>query len=139
LQGHDAADADQLNKRPKNSNDLLLLSLEPAAESSDARANGISIFVFLISMRLAAVITICAMDARTLKPLAPPVWKQSDGSFVSCLEKIKVLNQNYAEIRQVAQDLLDDAVLMGCSAMQIRQALHKLVDELGNTYGKTDE
>lgn len=79
------------------------------------------------------------MDTRLHDPNAPPVWQRPDGTFVSCHEKIKVLNQNYAEMRQVAQDLLDDGVLMGCSAAQIRQALHRLVDELGNPYGKPGE
>src|SRR5438309_1711052 len=43
-----------------------------------------------------------------------PVWRQPDGSPVSCLEKIKVLNENLAEIEQMAQDALEDAILMGC-------------------------
>lgn len=61
-------------------------------------------------------------------------WNKPDGSPISCLEKIKVLNQNFAELRQIAQDALDDALLMECSEEQIRQALHQLVDELRNTY-----
>jgi hypothetical protein len=65
---------------------------------------------------------------------APPVWRQPDGSPVSCLEKIKVLNDNYAELRQMAQDAFEDALLMGCSETQIRDALHQLIDELANPY-----
>jgi hypothetical protein len=65
---------------------------------------------------------------------AAPVWRQTDGAPVSCLEKIKVLNQNYAELRQIAQDALEDAVLMGCSEEQVREALRALVDELSNPY-----
>lgn len=64
----------------------------------------------------------------------PPTWKKPDGSPVSCLEKIKVLNQNYAELRQMAQDALEDAILMECSEEQIKEALHRLVDELHNPY-----
>lgn len=67
---------------------------------------------------------------------APPVWKRPDGSPVSCLEKIKVLNQNYAELRQMAQDALEDAVLMECSEAQVKEALHHLIDGLHNPYGK---
>jgi hypothetical protein len=73
--------------------------------------------------------------SRSIAPSAlPPVWRQPDGSPVSCVEKIKVLNENYAELRQMAQDALEDALLMGCSEAQIRQALHQLVDRLGNPY-----
>ncbi len=64
----------------------------------------------------------------------PPVWRQPDGSPVSCLEKIKVLNENYAELHQIAQDALEDALLMGCSEEQIRAALRQMVDELVNPY-----
>ncbi|MBI1942842.1 MAG: hypothetical protein HYS35_04180 [Betaproteobacteria bacterium] len=63
-----------------------------------------------------------------------PLWKQADGAPISCLEKIKVLNENYEELRQIAQDALEDAVLMGCSEAQVREALHQLVDELVSTY-----
>ena len=63
-----------------------------------------------------------------------PVWRQPDGSPVSCLEKLKVLNENYAELRQIAQDALEDALIMGCSEQQVREALHRLVDDLLNPY-----
>ena len=36
------------------------------------------------------------MSARTSKETT--VWRQPDGKAVSCLEKIKVLNQNIQEI-----------------------------------------
>ncbi|MBA2690539.1 MAG: hypothetical protein H0U63_07035 [Burkholderiales bacterium] len=64
----------------------------------------------------------------------PPTWHQADGSPISCVEKIKVLNENFAELRQVAQDALEDAILMGCSEAQIRELLRELVSELRNPY-----
>jgi hypothetical protein len=69
-----------------------------------------------------------------------PIWRAADGKPVSCFEKIKVLNQNFAELRQVAQDALEDAILMDCSETQVREALHQLIDELQNPYaeGKSD-
>jgi hypothetical protein len=65
-----------------------------------------------------------------------PVWHQTDGKPVSCIEKIKVLNENLDEIRQLAQDALEDGLLMGCSEEQLRQVLRDLVDSLSNPYGK---
>jgi hypothetical protein len=65
-----------------------------------------------------------------------PTWLQPDGTPISCLEKIKVLNENFIELRQIAQDALEDAVLMGCSETQIRAALHELMDELINPYSE---
>jgi hypothetical protein len=63
-------------------------------------------------------------------PKTPPVWRQSDGKPLSCLEKIKVLNQNIGEIESLCADALEDGVLMGCDAQQIKNALHELIDGL---------
>ena len=59
-----------------------------------------------------------------------PVWRKPDGKPVSCLEKIKVLNQNISEIEGLCADALEDGVLMGCDADQIKAALHALIDGL---------
>ena len=67
---------------------------------------------------------------------APPVWRQTDGKPVSCLEKIKVLNQNIGEIETLCADALEDGVLMGCDAEQIRTALHELIDGLKTPQAK---
>ena len=69
-------------------------------------------------------------------PPAFPVWRQPDGKPLSCAEKIKVLNENLAEIRQLAQDALEDGLLMGGSEDQLRKVLRDLVDGLENPYAK---
>jgi hypothetical protein len=76
------------------------------------------------------------MNARV--PNTPPTWRQSDGKPVSCLEKIKVLNQNIQEIESLCADALEDGILMGCDAQQIRQALHELIDGLAVPHAKKD-
>lgn len=65
-----------------------------------------------------------------------PVWRQPDGKPVSCVEKIKVLNENLSEIRQMAQDALEDAILMGCDERQVRDVMQGLVASLENPYRK---
>jgi len=72
------------------------------------------------------------MNARSSKAL--PSWRQPDGKPVSCLEKIKVLNQNIQEIETLCADALEDGVLMGCDADQIKGALHELIDGLKMPY-----
>jgi len=67
---------------------------------------------------------------------APPVWRQPDGTPVSCLEKIKVLNENLAEIEQMAQDAFEDALLMGCDEGQVREVLGGILARLQNPYRK---
>ena len=65
-----------------------------------------------------------------------PIWLREDGSVVSCVEKIKVMRENFEEIQQIAQDALEDGLLLEVSEAQMREALHKLVDNLVNPYQK---
>jgi hypothetical protein len=63
-----------------------------------------------------------------------PVWRTPEGEPVSCVEKIKVLNENLEELRALAQDALEDAVLMGCDEAQVRDVLSSIVGGLVNPY-----
>ena len=63
-----------------------------------------------------------------------PVWRTPEGDKVSCVEKIKVLNENLAELKALAQDALEDAVLMGCDERQVREVLAGIVEGLVNPY-----
>ena len=63
-----------------------------------------------------------------------PKWFSDDGSPVSCTEKVKVMNQNMAELYQAAQDAFEDALLMGCSEQQLRDYLQQLVASVENPY-----
>jgi hypothetical protein len=63
-----------------------------------------------------------------------PKWRRDDKSVVSCTEKVKVMTENFDELKQLAQDALEDGLLMEVSEAQMREALHKLVDQLVNPY-----
>ena len=65
-----------------------------------------------------------------------PVWLTPQGEPVSCIEKIKVLNENLEELQGMAQDALEDAVLMGCDEVQFRKVLNDIVDTIVNPYKK---
>jgi hypothetical protein len=62
------------------------------------------------------------------------IWRSTEGKVIACVEKNKVLQENLVEIRQVCQDALDDAVLMGCDEQQFRSVLAELVSQLKNPY-----
>ena len=68
-----------------------------------------------------------------------PIWRQPDGNPVSCVDKIKVLNENLTELHQMAQNALEDAILMGCDEGQIRAVLQQLMIALENPYDKTNK
>lgn len=65
-----------------------------------------------------------------------PKWVRDDGSVVSCTEKVKVMSENFDELKQIAQDALEDGLLMEVSEQQMREALHELVEQLINPYNK---
>ena len=73
-----------------------------------------------------------------MKPLptraADFVWREPDGTPVSCLEKLKVLEENLVEIQGLCQDALEDAVLMGCDEIQVREVLRALADSLDKPF-----
>ena len=66
-----------------------------------------------------------------------PTWHRDDGAPVSCHEKIKVMNENLAEIRQMAQDAFEDALLMGCSEAQVRDVFVAVMQDLHNPFPPT--
>jgi hypothetical protein len=63
-------------------------------------------------------------------------WRQPDGTSVSCEEKLKVLDENLAEVRQMCQDAFQDALLMGCDEAQVRQVFVSVITSLNNPYVK---
>ena len=67
-----------------------------------------------------------------------PKWVRDDKTVVSCTEKVKVMTENFDELKQMAQDALEDGLLMEVSEAQMREALHVLVDSLINPYPNTD-
>ncbi len=73
-----------------------------------------------------------------MKPLptqaAGFVWREPGGAPVSCMEKLKVLEENLVEIQEMCQDALEDAVLMGCDENQVRDVLRALADSLDKPF-----
>ena len=63
-------------------------------------------------------------------PPPPAVWPQPDGAPVSCREKLRMLEENHAELGQALQDAFEDAVLMGVDESAMRRILTGMVESL---------
>jgi hypothetical protein len=61
-------------------------------------------------------------------------WRTPKGEPVSCVDKIKILNENLEELRAIAQDALEDALVIGCDEAQVREVLQGLIAGLVNPY-----
>ena len=72
----------------------------------------------------------------TWRTVLPRTWLGPDGKTVSCTEKLKVLEENLAEIAELAQDALEDAILMGVAEDQARTTLTGVIEQLKNPYRK---
>ena len=62
--------------------------------------------------------------------LGVPCWTKPDGTPVSCTEKVKVLNENYEELRAMLKDALEDALILGCAEDHVRASFHALIDSI---------
>ena len=71
-------------------------------------------------------------DHRRAEP--PTHWYRLDGTVVACTEKVKVLEENWHDVRAQLQDALDDAILMGCTVAQVKAEYKRLIDELQSDY-----
>ncbi|MBD74331.1 MAG: hypothetical protein CMM96_02405 [Rickettsiales bacterium] len=61
-------------------------------------------------------------------------WRDKKDKLISCDEKLKVLNENFDEIKNVAQNAYDDAILMGCSENDFKSKLILLIREMKFSY-----
>ncbi|MCQ8241693.1 hypothetical protein [Rhizosaccharibacter radicis] len=57
-------------------------------------------------------------------------WRQPDGAPIGCREKLRVLDDNHAELLQVMRDAFDDAILMGVDEDAMRAVLADAVRSL---------
>ena len=62
-------------------------------------------------------------------------WRQPDGRPVSCEEKLAMLNENLDEIREYCQEAFEDALLMGCDEIKVREVFESIVKAIQNPYG----
>jgi len=61
-------------------------------------------------------------------------WHDASGARLTCVEKLRVLAENLSELQAMAQDALEDALVLGVDEGQIREALVSLVKDLKNPY-----
>lgn len=68
---------------------------------------------------------------------SPKRWNSSEGNAIACVEKLKVLNDNYTELQHLMQDAFEDALLMGCDEVQVRQCFAEIAARLENPYPRS--
>ena len=71
-------------------------------------------------------------------PAAPKLpeirWQDRHGQALTCHEKLKVLAENLSELQDIAQDVLEEALILGVDERQIRQHMAEIMEMLDNPY-----
>ncbi len=62
--------------------------------------------------------------------LYPDFWKTSNNSKISCKEKITILNNNVIELKNLINQIYDEAILMGVDKQQIKKVINSLLINL---------
>lgn len=60
-------------------------------------------------------------------------WRSTKGDALTCSEKLATLESGMQELEQQCRDMLDDALLMGCSQDSAKAALRQLIEGLAPT------
>lgn len=60
-------------------------------------------------------------------------WRDAAGEAITCEGKLKVLEANLAELAQQYRDMMDDALLLGCSEASYRTTLAETFAQLRPT------
>ncbi|KAB2909362.1 MAG: hypothetical protein F9K30_23265 [Dechloromonas sp.] len=72
-----------------------------------------------------------AITGQSALPAAgTPLWLAADGRPIGCHEKIRVLDENFRELRQMLVDALEDGVLMGADEGHLRACFARLAGEV---------
>lgn len=63
----------------------------------------------------------------------PETWHAPNNDEISCKEKIKMLNKNIEDLQDLANDILDDAVLMGVDENQFLKVMKEVISSTNSS------
>ena len=67
------------------------------------------------------------------KNIYPKIWYSKNKEKLSCKEKILLLNNNILEFHELANEIYDEAILMGVRKEQIEEVLATTVKNINST------
>ncbi len=70
------------------------------------------------------------------KLILPKEWLNSQKQPLACKEKIKLLNENILEIFQLAEEIIDESILMGVDPKQTKLVIKNALSNLNSSLKK---
>lgn len=74
-----------------------------------------------------------ALNNMKHKNVYPKIWYSQNKEKLSCKEKISLLNKNIIEFHELANEIYDEAILMGVRKEQIEEVLANTVKNINTT------
>ena len=66
------------------------------------------------------------------KNIYPKIWYSKNKEKLSCKEKILLLNNNILEFHELANEIYDEAILMGVRKEQIEEVLANTIKNINS-------
>ena len=64
--------------------------------------------------------------------ILPKKWLTTQQEPLACKEKIELLNENIFEILNLAEEILDESILMGVDPKQTKSIIKKAIDNISS-------
>ena len=64
------------------------------------------------------------------------IWIGKSNEIISCDEKLKVLNENFDELGILIQNVIDDAVIIGCDEKDLKKKINELLQSTSFSFKK---
>jgi len=63
----------------------------------------------------------------------PNFWITKNKVKITCKEKIKILNGNVEDIKNLLEETYDEAILMGADPTQVKEVIYKVVKNINSS------
>ena len=77
-----------------------------------------------------------SISSESSENFLPQIWLSKDQKPLTCIEKIKILNENIIEINQMANEAFEDGILIGADPNQIRFVLQAAIENLKPSFSR---
>lgn len=66
----------------------------------------------------------------------PDVWLDIKKEPIECADKVRILNDSLDKIRSMCEEMVEDAVIMGCNERHVKSVLVKTICSLEKPFSK---
>ena len=76
---------------------------------------------------------ILKVHMKNKKNFLPNFWITKKKAKITCKEKIRILNGNIEDIKNLLEETYDEAILMGADPMQVKEVFNKVLKNIDSS------